>query len=348
MIRHMMALAIVATCSGDAERPAQDRQLGEIVAAVEGRYSAYKEMQNLRIRFSMEYSNVEGPRNFAFDTVSVDLRRRPGMRWLRLDGLVVGGRRLTRIYAWDGKLATSLEPRDAKSGEYYMSFEPTSNIYYYDYFDDFMSYPDGTGSAQSVSTGVEDKWLPKLLTNRLADCVLRPTKEEVDGTPCFVVELPRREVFWLDPQRGCALRKRESFDPLTGTLKERTLLSDFAEIGGIWLPREMTREEFLRDGRPHASKVLKVVEISDEPIPDSQFRILAPIGVEVHDITRKVFFTHYTSGHNAVIDSAEAARAQITPSARREWFAGALAAALACILGVVAIFAWHRSGSRRK
>ena len=188
---------------------------------------------------------------------------------------------------------------------------------------DFLSSPEGSGSALSMSEERNvGRWLPAAIVDALGEYRLRDGREKEGGAQCLVLERPRREVFWFDPTKGYALRRRDSFDPVTGRIKERTTLDDFSEVAGVWLPRRLVQEEFGGPddpktvvGEPRSRKTIQVVEISTDPIPDDAFRIAAPIGVTVHDPGSKSFYTRYRSGENPIVVSAELARGNSPPPA---------------------------------
>jgi hypothetical protein len=230
-------------------------------------------------------------------------------------------------------------------------------LFYYNYYVEFLSYPDANGSVpQFTKPGEHPKrkqWLPKVIADGLQQY---ESVERVDdeGIRCTVLEYPEHEAFWFDPEKSYALRRRDSFDPATGDLAVRTTLRDFVELEGVWLPRSIVHEEFggpddptsVR-GKVRARKVLRLISISASEIPDTQFVLKAPGGnVVVHDTSRRTFFRHYTSGENPVLSAAEAARKQSRPSnpdAIRISVAVFLAAS---IVVLSAILLWIRRSSR--
>jgi hypothetical protein len=123
--------------------------------------------------------------------------------------------------------------------------------------------------------------------------VLR-SRQAIDGTPCVIVECPRREKVWLDPEKGFVVRQREFYDPETGLLRERRHNGAFVEVEpGVWLPRNAYCERCGPPGAPAAYRgrplvrfQYKVTKVSVNNVPDSLFtRLEIKPGSRVFDRT---------------------------------------------------------------
>ena len=345
---HGVTLALLACSHAIWQAQASGQSVADVAREVTRNYERFRQIPNLTVKFSLDYKHLNGQRKFGFDSVLIETRRHSGKLQLRMAGVQPTknskGSQLVRMVAWDGKAATGLEPSTSGSGEYSVGSTPSSYLYYFNYYVDFLSYPDGSGSVPGVAQGRKPAalWLPRILTDNLARYHIRAETE--DNAPCHVLENPDHESFWFDPDMGYALRRRDSYDPETGSLRHRTVLKDFRSIGGVWLPAKIIQEEFGGPddpktvvGQPRAKKTITVSELSTEEIPESAFRLEAPVGVVVHDVPRKVFYTRYKTGENPIVASAELARDRYGASFYRGW--GSLLAALAMV-PIITVLAW--------
>jgi hypothetical protein len=131
-------------------------------------------------------------------------------------------------------------------------------------------------------------WLPDAL-DTFAACRVLDRRESIDGAECTIVEAEQttqgfdrkfREVqrFWLDPARGMALIKRETwYDDLLG---DRWTNSAFKEVApGIWMPM---RSEWQRGtpywvdasnrGKAGYAYQIRVTKIHVNDVADEVFR----------------------------------------------------------------------------
>jgi hypothetical protein len=111
--------------------------------------------------------------------------------------------------------------------------------------------------------------------------VVRVGQEAIDGATSSTVEVQRgdqRVRFYLDPAMNYAVRRREERSK-SGELTVVAHGSEFTKLprSGLWLPR---RIEVTWNRRPEAPTLVRprllietytVSELSDDPIPDSQF-----------------------------------------------------------------------------
>jgi hypothetical protein len=121
--------------------------------------------------------------------------------------------------------------------------------------------------------------------------IVGPRAEAVEGIPCWVVGIAHRQLFWLDPALGYAVRKIETFNAKNRLLAGRRRNFDFVEVSpGIWLPKtcwfdwcgfEGVAAPYL--GKPMVRYVSKVTKLSINDVPDSLFSLSIEPGQLVVD-----------------------------------------------------------------
>jgi hypothetical protein len=349
----LVAAAIGQAFDGDA--PTKD-----VVDVVARNCREFAEIPSLGVRFELEYEHITGQRKFAFDRAEVKLFRKGDKVRLSLIATLKNGQKLIREVVWDGKIATSLQPRTKDKGDYAIGRKISNWAFYYNYYFEFMSYPGGLTSMPGIAKLEKGKklapLLPIALTANLPDVVPSRSKD-IDGVDCVVLATPRDLKFWFDPERNYALKQSEQYDPETKSLLNRTTFREFRQVGSIWLPSSVLREEYggsddpnAKPGELRARKAIKVTDVSTLPLADSDFRIAAPNGVMVHNNISTAYFTHYSTGANPVIGAARLARdaagnrnAISIPLA----VASSLAAAIV-LLGILAVLAPSRAGRPEK
>jgi hypothetical protein len=111
--------------------------------------------------------------------------------------------------------------------------------------------------------------------------VIRVGQEPIDGAPMATVELQSGDQqirFYLDPAMNYAIRRREA-RLKSGELAQLSNCTEFTRLArsGLWLPK---RIEVTWNWRPEAptlvkprllTETYKVSELSDDPIPESEF-----------------------------------------------------------------------------
>ena len=215
------------------------------------------------------------------------------------------------------------------------------NSYHYNYYDNFLFSPGGTPGIYSLTGGprksIYDE-LPDALKSHAND--FRTRDDVYGGVGYVILERPGTDCYWLDPKLDYRLCRRERFDPRTGRLKELTIFSDFKPVGGVHLPTFVVLSEF--DGSsaeqgPTATKTLRRVEFSLDPLPNSAFQITAPSeDVMVHDVVNGRFFKRYPRGDHPILSSAEAARGKYRGRSHFSWAASLM---ILAALGA-AVAAW--------
>ena len=196
-------------------------------------------------------------------------------------------------------------------------------------------------------------WLPSTISSSLDDYRVEERVDD-EGVRCVVLEKPVSNAFWFDPEKGFALRRRDAWDSENGLLRTRTVLRDFREIEGVWLPASIVREEFGGPDDPRSSpdqvrrrKTIQLTEASTDAIADQEFVLTAPDGVTVHDSPRRTYFHRYRSGENPIIAAAEALRVE-SPSFSGTALLVAVASSLAVVLLGLFVFRTRSVQSSRK
>jgi hypothetical protein len=124
---------------------------------------------------------------------------------------------------------------------------------------------------------------------------VRAKLENVDGTPCHVLEWPDREAIWIDPATGFSLRRRVVFTPLhagRGTLAyEFKALRVRERTPGIWLPDRQVIVTFDGGIGEKGSRVEKVIlsdlkEARFNDLPDDFFQVPLKDARQVFDLTK--------------------------------------------------------------
>ncbi|HLJ95561.1 MAG TPA: hypothetical protein VKU02_20455 [Gemmataceae bacterium] len=136
-----------------------------------------------------------------------------------------------------------------------------------------------------------------------------PKLENVDGYPCHVVSDDRSNVYWIDHNHGCCVRRHVAFGLRSpedgGCLQSVTMCRNFIMADtGVWLPKECQRityttfnePESMR-GRVHLVDKLVVRSVEVNKVALSLFQMEFPGGTEVHDlIENKAYFVPHGEG----------------------------------------------------
>ncbi len=136
--------------------------------------------------------------------------------------------------------------------------------------------------------------LPLCLKVAKAEYRIRAELEEIDGSPCHVVERAGKDVIWLDAEHGYNVRRRTIYWP-SGAVCAEFKASGFDEKApGIWLPNRQISVAFNPDSAPAAyrGKVMFVLinrleEAQFGDVPDALFEVPLPKDVRVFDYRKK-------------------------------------------------------------
>jgi hypothetical protein len=136
--------------------------------------------------------------------------------------------------------------------------------------------------------------LPRCLRADKAEYRIRKDLEEIDGSPCHVIERAGKDVIWLDADHGYNVRRRTLHWP-SGALCAEFKASGFAEKApGIWLPARQVSVAFNPDTAPPAYRgklmfvlINRLEEARFGDVPDSLFKVPLPKEVRVVDLREK-------------------------------------------------------------
>lgn len=334
-----------------ASGPVQPPSVEEVAHAVEAGYREFQKIEYLQIKFSLEYQHIAGPRNFALDRAEVETRRHGKKIWLRIRGYPAARPQVheENTFAWDGRTGTAMQRND-----YNITKFVDGRIYHYNYYVDFLGYPDASGRMPRLTprnVKFATPWLPSALTENLSSFVLRIEEREAGGPVDCILDRPRHETMWFDPQKDFALRQRDLYNSENGRLRSRTTFQNHEKVKGAWLPRLVVREEYgdqidrdRAEAEPTGRKILTVEEISTEILAESAFQVPAPTGVTVHDPVRQMQYTYYTPGDmGPIVGSGELARKRYSNS-RSWWVAIVVLGTASAILAL----AWQWFRTKRK
>ena len=295
-------LLFLALLHAPSVTAAQSVTVEEAVKAITRNYERFRSIKSLTLRWTLRYEQLNGHRKFAFDSVEAKSLRKGEKLRLATIAKMPNGYALIREMAWDGRTGTTNEPA-AKSGSFTITAKPFRWLYQYNYYVNYLSYRDGAGSLPSLADAYHrddsSGWLPSTISSSLDDYRVEERVDD-EGVRCVVLEKPVSNAFWFDPEKGFALRRRDAWDSENGLLRTRTVLRDFREIEGVWLPASIVREEFGGPDDPRSSpdqvrarKTIQLTEASTDAIADQEFVLTAPDGVTVHDSPRRSYSAVY-------------------------------------------------------
>lgn len=97
--------------------------------------------------------------------------------------------------------------------------------------------------------GLRDRPMPMVTSNTAAPLAaiahssryrLRPSKENISGQWCYVLEDAVHDRLWLDSNHGFMIVSREIYEPTTGVLVRKLVATGQIEVApGIWAPKEI-------------------------------------------------------------------------------------------------------------
>lgn len=143
-------------------------------------------------------------------------------------------------------------------------------------------------------------YLPEFLKANKAQYRVLSNQENVDGTPCWVVEWAGMDKFWVSPERGFAVLRRISHWGLNKPLKVEVENQDYREVRpGFWLPYTQVEHIYAKvaaEKKDIWDKVTcintyKLLEFSFAEVSASQFEVKLPPGTKVIDVVREFMYT---------------------------------------------------------
>jgi hypothetical protein len=297
-MQSLLVVLAVALSADDPAITARDAAIDGILKWMQ----TYREFPQISIWCDFDYECLHGNSDYAWSHVQIETRRQ-GEK-LRTVPILTDrntGKLERRDTTWDGKVsmtrsATNAEiPRDITIGSQLHTWTLT-----YRFYDNYIFSPDARARQQELQMNLRvaksNYWLPAALENNRVDFKLLSDTELVDGRKCLVLSRGEQDRFWIDPSLGHAVCRREvrrkaaddRGEVAPDDYLERTTMSEFKEIDGLWMPHKVVREvlivgEQMKELVVRDRRTIKVKLISTSPFDDSEFQLPIPAGVTVYD-----------------------------------------------------------------
>jgi hypothetical protein len=184
-------------------------------------------------------------------------------------------------------------------------------------------------------------YLPEFLQANRRQYKVLPRPEKIDGSLCWVVEWPGMDRFWVDPQRGWVIPRRQYCwgpgKPMRFEFRHR----DYREVKpGLWLPygqseyhyASVVAEKEALWGQVTARCEYTVQSLAFDNVADSFFDVKLPPGTRVLDIARQF---RYATSEKQGTDPFAAAIEQATRAKRGilvPWALGGVTLVLVALL----------------
>jgi hypothetical protein len=281
--------------------------IDEIIQGIEANEKAWRAQKGWMVRYTHSRERIDPPpgsRVLYPDNRMTNARKGP---WMFATEDQADGPRLTNISGrktwvlWKDGIYTERNRQNARimNGAQVMA-DPGAlalQTFYYpwslcrDFLSDTFDVPEALFKDENSEAAFT---LPRCLKADKAEYRIRKDLEEIDGSPCHVIERAGKDVIWLDAEHGYNVRRRTIYWP-SGALGVEFKASGFAEKApGIWLPARQLCVTFNLDTAPPAyrGKVMWVMinrleEARFGDVPDSLFEVPLPKEVRVSDLRKK-------------------------------------------------------------
>jgi hypothetical protein len=169
-------------------------------------------------------------------------------------------------------------------------------------------YVEGLDAKKVLPAAVRPLSLPQdLLEERETYSI--SGEEVVNGVRCVVLDKTDEARFWLDPEKGYAVRQVFRFIPGKqrgpGSQKTAVSMAEFREVRpGLWLPWAITEEIYYSTergpaslvGQPAVRRTMSVQSIEFDQLSDAFFELRLPADVLVHDNIRNIRYVNQKEG----------------------------------------------------
>jgi hypothetical protein len=320
-------LATHAAEPGDSQgRPLATLSVQQLIAGVVGNHEQYVKIPALSIQYELLYRHIGGARRFGFSKVDGMTIKKGNKLRTNIKAIIFDNNlKIERVLTHNGEVGMG---RMENYPHIYLTGKADPRLYYYRYYDDLMSYPDGSGRAQaelgSIGNPVVDYWIPDALVALEKQYQVLGRQELIDGADCHVLDRGGLDRLWIDAAHGFVVRRRDYYYPGNRALKERTYQRDLEQVGQVWLPRKILREEFGAPDEPASlrntvcsRKDLAVSEFSTRDVPDDQFLLPIMAGDVVHDQVRFLSYTAFEPGADPFASGTRSAEAVANARVRR-------------------------------
>jgi len=110
------------------------------------------------------------------------------------------------------------------------------------------------------------------------DLHVRQTLEDCEGHLCHVLEIPGKEIVWVDVKHGFAIVRRELYrDTSNGPIRRLEMTDHVEAVPGVWLPRCIRNIAYL---------TLKEADKTNQITSDAKLRVES---IEVNSVSLKEF-----------------------------------------------------------
>jgi hypothetical protein len=194
-------------------------------------------------------------------------------------------------------------------------------------------------------------FLPEYLRQNKGQYRVRTVPEMVDGMRCWVVEWPGMDRFWVAPDRGFAVPRRQYCWGPGQALRYEFAHRDYREVKpGLWVPftqletkyASVLAEKEALWGQVAARAEYQLHAVEFDKVPEALFDVKLPVGTKVIDTVRHLRYT--------VSDEAEplgpaivVAKEELRRASLRHWGLVAGGTALVLVLGgAIVVYARRR------
>jgi len=201
-------------------------------------------------------------------------------------------------------------------------------------------------------------FLPEYLEKNASKYAVQPSMDSVDGVPCWVVEYPQMDKFWVDPARGYAVLRRVFHWSPGKPRKFEIHNKDLREMkAGLWLPftqvvdkyASIISEERSLWGKVTSRMYYEVKEATVGSVSDGVFKIPIPAGLLVADDVRGIEYRVSSKDADPFLgpDGDQWRSIGEATQGRGRWRSVILGVNLIAIFILTAIFFWRRRRSSR-
>jgi hypothetical protein len=322
----------------------------ELIRGIRVNYDKFVNITTLKLVYRIEYQHLAGASRYGFKKAdSLNLRKGKMRKVEMRTSLGVPPREIQRICTWNGKFGMMTE--SWKTIE--ITKEPDNWIYYYSHYEDQLCYPSTLALVPSLKSRLKAElagfFLPAAVEMNATEYGVRTESEDVDGKACWVMDRPGHDSLWIDAENGFVIRRREVYHPKTTHRRQRYAFKDFQVIGSVLLPYRIERDDFggLDEDASFWDKIcnrkiVELLEVSTAPISDSEFQLSIPDMATVRDAVRHKTYTNVGAKGLPAKETLALATAEHTTRHLRNSIYSFLAAGLAVLIAVVALWRWRR------
>lgn len=317
------ALFCVIFAAGQPTPAAPVPAPAQVLAGLKAYYKGISGLPALTVGYAIKHDHLAGANRYSFrDAQLVNVSRggayRTEIRY-RTKAADPKSPPVVRVCTWDGKVGMSIVDTPTTVS---LNPIPDTIIFYYRYYFNYLGSAEGDALISRYFDGVPvpnpESILALGIDKHGREYTVRPAPEEVDGRSCVVLERPGHDRVWVDPERGYMPRKLELLVPGTAQVRERLLFDREQQVGAVWLPKQISRDQYggLDEDKALQSKVtnrylLTVSDLSDRPVSDGTFSLEVKEGMTVQDKFRGMNYQKHGAGTNTLTSTLDEAQRTI-------------------------------------